>query len=219
MLLNLFFENMNGTLELLIIGAFLFAVYWFIMRRFNTLGLRMFLLCFFLFVACSIWLYKDEKQLKHTIENGEEHVATIVSKATVGKNDHQVEIAFAAKDGKLITAKTNEYVSQEEWDRFEPGKPLSVLYVPDRQQTYVQQSIMRFKNDKVYLYYFAGFWLVLGAALFFWLRKYRVGVDDSGNEWLEREDGSVLLDERKSKAMRTAKHVNIFSKMMQSFGK
>ena len=219
MLLNIFFENMNAKLELLIIGAAFFAIYWFIMRKYNSLGLRLFILCFALFLACCVWLYKDETRLKHTIDAGEEHVANIISKATVGKNDHEVTISFTAIDGKLVNTKTSAYVSQEEWDRFETGKPLSVLYVADKQQTYVQQSIMRFKADKIYLYFFAGFWLILGAGLYAWLRKYKVGVDESGNEWVEKPDGSVMLDERTNKTYRVAKHINIISKLVQSFGK
>ncbi|MGC4104255.1 hypothetical protein [Ferruginibacter sp.] len=220
MLLNIFFDNMNSTLELVLIGAFIFAVYWFVLRRYNTLGLRMLFLCVLLFAGCCTWLYKDEKDLAHTISKGEEHVATILSKSVSGKNkDNTVEISFTAKDGRLINIATSKYVSQQEWEKFEVGKPLSILYVPDSQQTYVQQSIMRFKSDKIYLYFFAGFWVVLGIVLYLWLRKYKVGVDERGNEWLEREDGTVFFDERRSSAMRIAKHGNIVSKLLQTFGK
>ncbi|MEO6721370.1 MAG: hypothetical protein ABIN67_13460 [Ferruginibacter sp.] len=220
MLLNIFFDNMNATLELVLIAVFIIAFYWFVLRKYNSLGFRMLFLCTFLFVGCCTWLYKDEIQLKNTIANGEEHVANIISKAVVGKkNDNEVEISFTAKDGTLITTKTSQYISKPEWDKFEIGKPLSVLYVPGNKKTFVQQSIMRFKGDKIFLYYFAGFWLVLGIVLYFWLRKYKVGVDDSGNEWLEKADGTILLDERKSAAFRAAKHGNIISKMIQAFGK
>ena len=219
MLLNIFFDNMNSKLELVLIGLFIFALYWFIMRKYNSLGLRLFILSFCVFIGCCVWVYKDEVRLKYTIDTGEEHVANILSKATVGKNDHEVEVSFTAKDGKLVTAKTTQYVSQEEWDKFETGKPLSVLYVAGKQETFVQQSIMRFKADKIYLYYFAVFWLVLGIGLLVWLRKYKVGVDESGNEWVEKPDGSVILDERKNQAYRIGKRVNILSKLVQSFGK
>ena len=219
MLLNLFFDNMNSTLELFLIGAFLMAIYWFILRKYNSLGLRLFILCSLVFVGCCVWLYKDEMRLKNTIAKGEEHVATVVSKSKTGKNDNTVELSFTAKDGKTINASTSAYVSQPEWDKFETGKPLSVLYVADTQETFVQQSIMRFKGDKIYLYFFAGFWLVLGTIVYIWLRNYKVGVDDSGNEWVEKPDGSVILDERKSRAFRMAKRGNIISKLVQTFGK
>ena len=219
MLLNIFFDNMNATLELVLIGIVFFAIYWFIMRKYNSLGLRMLIMCFCLFIASCVWLYKDEVKLKHTIATGEEHVAGIISKSTVGKNDHEVEISFTANDGRVINTKTSSYVSQQEWDKFETGRPLSVLYVADKQQTYVQQSIMRFKADKIYLYFFAGFWLILGIGLYVWLRKYKVGVDDSGNEWVEKPDGSIILDERRNQAYRVAKRGNILSKLVQTFGK
>lgn len=220
MLLNLFFNNMNAGLELFLVGIYFFAIYWFILRKYTALGLRLFVLCFSLFIACAFWLYKDEMQLKNTIATGEEHVATVLSKAKVGKkNDNQVEVSFTAKDGKLITTKTADYVSVPEWDKFEIGKPLSVLYVADKQTTFVQQSIMRFKSEKIYLYYFAGFWLVLGLVLLITLRKIKVGVDDAGNEWLEKEDGTVFFDERKSKFSQTAKRANILSKLAQAVGR
>ncbi|MES2774317.1 MAG: hypothetical protein V4722_09040 [Bacteroidota bacterium] len=217
MLLNLFFENMNSTLELVLIGAFIFSLYWFIMRKYNSLGLRMFIMCGLLFVATCVWLYQDEKQLTKTLSTGEVYTATIVSKATVGNNDHEVSVAFVANDGKKIRSSTTEYVSQEEWDRFETGKAIPVIYVPSTNKIFVQESTMRFKAEKIYLYYFSGFWLVLGPVLYFWLRKLKVKVDETtGDEWVEREDGSVILDERKSRTSRALKRANILSKLAQA---
>jgi hypothetical protein len=220
MLLNIFFDHMNSKLELVLIGVFFIAFYWFVLRKYNSLGFRLFFLCTCLFIGCCTWLYKDEKELQNTITKGEEYVATVQAKSVVGqKKDNEVEVSFTTKDGKLIDAKTSKYVSQQEWDKFEIGKPLSILYVADNQETYVQQSIMRFKEDKIVLYYFASFWLVLGIVLFIWLRNYKVGVNGKGNEWVEKPDGSIILDERKSAAFRIAKRGNIISKLVQAFGK
>ncbi len=220
MLLNIFFDNMNPTLELVLIGAFLIALYWFVLRKYNSLGLRLFVLCFLLFIGCCEWLYKDEAKLKKTITAGEEHVATILSKSQKPKNTNEVAISFTAKDNSTVNSSTSDYVSKEEWDKFEAGKPLSVLYVPSTGQVFVQQSIMRFAADKIYLYYFAGFWLVLGIVVFIWLRNYKVGVDETtGNEWVIKPGGDVILDERKSLVFRAAKRYNIISKLVQVFGK
>ena len=220
MLLNIFFDGMNSRLELFLIGLFIFAVYWFVLRRHNSLGLRMLFLCSFLFVGCCTWLYKDESKLRNVIDKGEEYVATTLSKKITGqKNDNEVSVSFTAKDGHIVLAATSEYVSKEEWEKMEAGKPIAVIYNPSTNQTFIQQSIMRFKSDKIYLYYFSGFWLVLGIVLYFCLRKYAVKVDAGGNEWLEKADGTVLIDERKSAAFRTAKHINIISKMAQAFGR
>ena len=219
-MLNLFFENINGTLEILLIGIFLFAVYWFVLRRYNSLGFRMLVLCFFLFVACSIWLYRDELNLKNMLTKGEQYIATVNSKwVSSDHKDNNVELSFTTRSGQEVNVTTDDYISKEEWQKFEVGKPLSVIYIPPTKQTFVQQSIMRFKEDKIYLYFFAGFWLVLGVILYLCLKKYKVKVDDRGNEWLETEDGKVYLDERKSGAYRTAKRGNILSKMAQAFGK
>lgn len=220
MLLNIFFDEMNSSLELFLIGLFIFAVYWFVLRKHNSLGLRMLFLCCFLFAGCCTWLYKDERNLKNIISKGEEYVATILNKKIAGKkHDNEVTVSFTAKDGSMILTSSSEYVSKEEWEKFESGKPLSVIYIPHTKQTFVQQSIMRFKADKIYLYYFSAFWLVLGLVLYFCLKKYAVKVDDKGNEWLEKADGTVLLDERRSAAWRAAKRGNILSKLVQAFGK
>ena len=220
MLLNLFFNNINSGLELILIGAFIFALYWFIMRKYNSLGLRLFILCFLLFVACCVWLYNDETNLKNTLATGEEHMATVISKAIVGKSDHEVQVSFTARDGTTVNAKTSEYVSKEEWEGFESGKALAIVYIANKNATYVQQSMMRFKADKIVLYYFAGFWLVLGTVLLICLRKLKVKVDENtGDEWVEKEDGTVILDERRSRASQTIKRVNILSKMVQAFSR
>ena len=100
MFLNLFFGNMNSSVELILTGAVLFGIYWFVLRKYNSLGLRLFTLCFFLFVACCVWLYKDEQSLKNTLTAGEQHIATVISKEKTGNNDNLVEISFSANDGK-----------------------------------------------------------------------------------------------------------------------
>ena len=69
------------------------------------------------------------------------------------------------------------------------------------------------------LYLFAGFFFVIGVACWFWLRKLKVGVDEHGNEWVEKEDGTVILDERQSATARALKRGNILSKLWQTFGK
>jgi hypothetical protein len=222
MLLNIFFDKMNGKLELVLIGAFIFAIYWFILRKYNALGLRLFVLCFLLFIASCVWLYKDEKNLSNTLNKGEEHIATIIAKAKTGKDNNEVEVSFTALNGKNVQAKTSEYVSVPEWEKFETGKPVSVMYIESTNQVFIQQSIMRFKADKIYLYYFSGFWLLLGLVLLITLRKLKVKVDENtGAEWVEKEGGSVIpiLDDRKMKGALTMKKLNIVSKMLQSFAK
>jgi|SRR5882757_85779 len=220
MLLNIFFDNMNAKLELALIGLFILAVYWFVLRRFNSLGFRLLFLCVFLFAGCCTWLYKDEMSLRNTITKGEEVVATIVSKSiSSNKKDNLVEISFTTKDGGFINTSTGKYISQQEWDKLEAGRSLPVIYVPATQEAFVKESILRFKADKIYLYYFAGFWLVLGVVLYFRLHKYKVGVDEKGNEWLEKAGGTFLPDERNSAAYRMAKKGNMISKMIQTFAK
>lgn len=220
MLLNLFFENIDARLELLLIGAFIFGIYWFLLRKYNSLGLRLFVVCAFLFVGCCVWLYQDETNLKNMIRSGEEYTATVLSKSKIENSNNAVEISFSTLAGNAVHATTSEYISDAEWNSFETGKPVSIIYIPHTKQTFVQESMLRFKNDKIYLWFFAGFWLVLGIILLFALRKIKVHTDENtGAEWLVNDNGKVLLDERKSPAALFAKKTNIISKLFQAFGK
>lgn len=218
-MLNIFFDNMNSTLELILIGAFIFAVYWFVLRKYNSLGLRMLFLCVLLFAGCCTWLYKDEKNLSDLLAKGVVVQATVLLKSQTKNKDNVVQLSYTS-DGKKITATTSEYVSQQEWDNMQEGHTVAAIEIPGTQQVFIQQSVMRFKGDKIYLYYFSGFWLVLGIGLYVWLRNYKVGVDENtGNEWLITKDGKIILDERTSEAARIAKRGNIISKIFQTFGK
>jgi len=217
-MLNLFFENINPKLELVLIGAFIFAIYWFILRKYNSLGLRLFVLCFLLFIGSSVWLYKDEMKLKRMIASGEEHVANVISKTKDSKHN-EVTLSFITDRGQAVRSNSRDYISDAEWARLEPNGTVPVIYVASSEETFVKQSVLRFKQDKIYLYFFAGFWLILGTILYAWLRKYKVGVDAGGNEWVEKPDGKIILDERGNTAYRATKQANLLSKLFQSFGK
>lgn len=220
MLLNLFFEQMDARLELFLIGAFIFGIYWFILRKYNSLGLRLFVLCALLFLGCCVWLYQDETNLKNMLHSGEEYTATILSKSKIENNNNEVAVSFSTSSGSAIQTATSEYISDAEWNSFEAGKLLTIIYIPHTKQTFVQESILRFKSDKIYLWFFAGFWLVLGIILLFALRKLKVHVDENtGAEWLVNDKGKVLLDERKSPAALFTKKANIVSKLLQAFNK
>lgn len=220
MSLNIFFSNINSAAELVLVGVFLLGVYWFVLHKYNSLGLRMFTLCFFVFAACCVWIYNDEAQMKTILANGDEYIAAIISKDKIDNDGNEVEISFIAKNGKTIRTKTSQYISQNEWNNFETDKPLSVIYLPSTQQTFVEQSIMRFKVDEMYSWFFAGFWLLLGLILLVCFRKMKAGVDEeTGDEWVTKNDGAIILDERQSKASRTIKRVNILSKFIQAFNK
>lgn len=220
----MFFPNLDPTLEKLLIGAFFFAIYWFILRRYNSLGLRMFVVFLFVALAMAFWLYQDEQALQSLQEHGQPYQAIVLEKqkttaAYTSSMDNSVKLSFQTTKGKTIEKTTSEYVSDEEYARFEVGKPIKVLYDPTSGLVYVSESLARFKNDKWVLYAAVAFFALLGAVIGWFTRGYKVGVhEDTGDEYLVK-DGKVVLDERNSPLTRTAKRANIVSKLFQIFGK
>jgi len=101
MLLNIFFTNANAAAKLVLIGVFILGMYWFVLRKYNSLGLRMFALCFFVFAACCVWLYNDEVELKTIFTNGEGYIASIISKTKTG-NAVKKKLPVAEKMNYLL---------------------------------------------------------------------------------------------------------------------
>ena len=56
-------------------GAFIFllAYYYFVLRKYNTLGFRLFSLCFFVSVAMLYWWWGDWRELKLVEREGNRH--------------------------------------------------------------------------------------------------------------------------------------------------
>lgn len=54
-------------------------------------------------------------------------------------------------------------------------------------------------GDFCILYAVAGFFLLVGIGCYFFLRKIKVGVDEHGNEWLERAGGTIVLTSAKAR--------------------
>ena len=220
----MFFPNLDPVLEKLLIGAFFFAIYWFVLRRYNSLGLRMFVIFLLVAMAMAFWLYQDEQALQSLQEHGQTYQALVLEKqkttaANTSSMDNSVKLSFQITEGKTIEKTTSEYVSDEEYARFEVGKPIEVLYDPTSGLVYVSESLARFKRDKWILYAAVAFFALLGVVIGWFTRSYRVGVhEDTGDEYLVK-DGKVVLDERDSELARSAKRVNITSKLFQIFGK
>ncbi|MBC8045159.1 MAG: DUF3592 domain-containing protein [Fimbriimonadaceae bacterium] len=212
-----------STTTLLIISAAALLYYYFVLRRFNALGFRLFSLFTFIAIAFACWIYQDEKTLSFLQKNGEHVNATIQSKEKIGSEttsspDYAVTISFANKKGEVITQQTHEYISEKEWNSFSENTEIEIIYDTASKEAYIAKSLERFKNDKWVLYVVAGFFFLIGCGCWFFLRKYKVGVDDKGNEWVEK-DGKVYLDERNNKTAQVAKRTNIISKLLQAYRK
>lgn len=212
---------MSGISILLIaVGSLLYYI--FILRKFNSLGFRLFSLFIFVAILFVCWTWQDEKQLASIEKNGEHYTATVISKEKTdnpqSSPDNAVTVSFRNNQGEIIDMQTHEYISEKEWQTFEKGKSIDVIYNRDANELFVAESLERFRGDKWVLYAAAGFFFLVGSGCWFFLRKYKVQVNEKGEEWVEK-DGKVMLDERKNPTATTIKKVNILSKLLQVFSK
>jgi hypothetical protein len=170
--------------------------------------------------AC--WTWQDEKQLASIEKNGEHYTATILSKEKTDNSqsspDNSVFLSFKNKNGEIIIMQAHEYISEKEWQTFEKGKSIDVTYDRDANELFVAESLKRFRGNKWVLYAAAGFFFLVGSGCWFFLRKYKVQVNEKGEEWVEK-DGKIMLDERNNPAATTVKKINIFSKLIQTFAR
>lgn len=209
-------------LQLVLLGVFIFLVWYFVLRKYNSLGLRM----FFLFtviaaLACS-WLYTDIQDTKSMEKNGELHAAEVIEKAKAKSESsssphNQITIAFEQPAGEKYMATTYTYISDEEYNALRIGQTIHVLYNPVNDQTYYTVSFNRYKNDQWFLYAFPAVLFLIGSILGITLRKYKVGIGGgTGAEYVEK-DGKIFLDERGNATATNLKHLNIVSKLFQAF--
>lgn len=205
--------------EILIGGVLLLIIYLAVLRKHNSLGLRMLILCYMVAAFAFYWIYKDHVQMQAVKKSGKIFNAIVLAKHVNKENKNAVQVQWKADDGKEMTGEAAEYTSAEEYAAAEPGQTVPVIFASTNNKVYLQVSYNRFEKDYKYMYVFPFFFLLLGTVLWFWLRKKKVGVDEHGNEWVENEDGSIILDERKSKASRVIKRGNIISKVIQAFSK
>lgn len=194
------------------------AYYWFVLRRFNSLGFRLLSLFTFISVMVGVWIQQDRQLQQRVLTSGRTVVGKLVDKQQQG-TDSTVTVEVLLGGSEPERRSTSEFISMTEYASFIVGKPIELLHDTQTDAIYVKQSFQRMVADFWILYLFAGFFFVIGVACWFWLRKLKVGVDEHGNEWVEKEDGTVILDERQSATARALKRGNILSKLWQTFGK
>lgn len=194
------------------------AYYWFVLRRFNSLGFRLLSLFTFISVMVGVWIQQDRQLQQRVLTSGRTVVGTLVDKQQQG-TDSTVTVEVLLGGSEPVRRSTSEFISMTEYASLIVGKPIELLHDTQTDAIYVKQSFQRMVADFWILYLFAGFFFVIGVACWFWLRKLKVGVDEHGNEWVEKEDGTVILDERQSATARALKRGNILSKLWQTFGK
>ncbi|MCX7423428.1 MAG: hypothetical protein NT013_28370 [Planctomycetia bacterium] len=208
---------MSGATHLwMLVGGV--AYYWFVLRRFNSLGFRLLSIFTFIAVMTSVWIQQDRQLQQSVLANGKTVVGKLVDKQQQG-TDSTVTVEVRLDDAEPVRRSTAEFISMAEYANFVVGEPIELLHDTQTDAVYVKQSYQRMVADFWILYVFAGFFFVVGVVCWFSLRKLKVGVDEHGDEWIEKEDGTVILDERQRPAARDLKRANILSKLWQMFGR
>lgn len=213
--------TISFPVQLLMLGVFTFFMWWFVFRRYRSLGLRLFYGFSMLSAMASFWFYNDLQDQKSMNRNGHELTANILKKWTERSGENSIinliEVSFEYPAGQQKTITTSEFISDEEHTALKIGQPISVFYNPTNQQVYYAVSLARYQSQKWIFYVFIGFFFVLGCVLWYFLRNILVGVHkDTGDEYLEI-DGKIVLDEKGNDVARTMKRVNIISKLFQAF--
>lgn len=204
------------TLQSLLVGAFLMAYYYFVLRKHNTLGFRLFSLFFFTSVAVTYWWYADYRDLKNTEKTGVATQALILKKSV-----NSLEFQFNDVSGKLVVRTQTGGISVEEFAAVNEGQLAPILYSPQSDTVYLTSSYQRQFSDNIYIVVFPGLLFLIGSLCWIFLRKYRVHAYEDGsiNEYVTDENGKVVLDDAKNNTTRALRNYSTMSKLVQLFDK
>ena len=161
--------------------------------------------------------YKTEKAIKR---EGTIVSATIIAKDLTRSNSSgspDYTITILAKNRSA--ASISEYISREEWESWTVGQEIELYKLDETEPLIAKVSFDRFVHDSWILYLFPCVLFLIGLACLYFLRNYKVMVDENtGDEWLEK-DGKIYLDERNIRAASSLKKINIVSKLIQTFAR
>ena len=202
-----------STFQVLSIGAFLMAYYYFVLRTFNTLGFRLFSLFFFVGIGVCYWWYTDYRDLKDVQENGIATQAIVLKKST-----NSLNVRFTDQSGKLVERTQTDGISAEEFAAVQEGRWAAILYSPQSDTVYLTSSYQRQLNDNVYMLVLPGILFLIGIVCLIMLRKYRV-LPHEGTiyEYLVDENGKVVLDDVKNSTTKGLRMTSTMGKLFQRF--
>lgn len=206
--------------EILISAAVAFLIWFFLLRKkYRSLGLRMFMVFSMISLLMCYWFFQDIQAQKNMKKNGHFITARLLKKWTErsGKNSimNLITVEFEFPKGHKNQISTSEYISDEEHQTIQVGQLIGVLYNSVNQQVYYSVSLDRYKKDLWIFYLLPAFFFTLGCILWYFLRNFKVGIhEDTGDEYLEKY-GKIILDEKGNELARTAKRVNVISKIFQ----
>lgn len=203
----------------MLIGAFIFllAYYYFILRKYNTLGFRLFSLCFFVSAAMVYWWWSDWRELKKMEQEGITEAAYVLEKKQAGK-DWLVSVQFTDEGGNQVTLPCDTGMSVEELAAVVPERPVFIRFRPGSTSVFLESSYQRRIKDNGWFLLFPAFFLLLGCTAWFFLRKYRVHAHEGTvYEYVTNEEGKVVLDDAANETTKGLKKANLMSKLMQLF--
>lgn len=192
------------------------AYYFFVLRKYNTLGFRLFSLFFFTSLAVTYWWYVDYADLKDVENHGTATEATVLKKTT-----DNLEFRLTDQTGNTVVRTQKGGISVEEFASVSEGKPAPVLYSPQSDVIFLKSSYQRQLSDNIYILIFPGLLFLIGCLCWFFLRKYRVHAHEDGsiNEYVTDESGKIVLDDARNSSTKSLRKYATMSKLFEIFGK
>jgi hypothetical protein len=204
------------TVQTICVGMFLMAYYFFVLRKYNTLGFRLFSLFSFTSIAVCYWWYIDYADLKDVEKNGAATEAVVLKKST-----DNIEFRFTDQTGNMIVRTQAGGISVEEFASVSEGKPAPVLYSRQSDVIYLKSSYERQLSDNIYILFFPGLLFLIGSLCWIFLRKYRVHAHGDGSiyEYVTDENGKIVLDDAQNSTTKSLRKYATLSKLFEIFGK
>jgi hypothetical protein len=204
-----------ATFQSLCFGIFLLGYYYFVLRKYNTLGFRMFSLFFFISLSVCYWWYSDYRDLKDIQKNGVHTQALVIKKAP-----DNIGFQFKNPAGKLLSRAQKEGISIEEFASVREGAPAPVLYSTKSDVIFLTASYERQLSDNIYILIFPGTLFLIGCTCWIFLRKYRVHArEGSIYEYVTDENGKIVLDDAANATTRSLRTYTTMSKLFSLFEK
>jgi hypothetical protein len=203
------------TMQLFGVGIFWLAYYYFVLRKYNTLGFRMFSLFFFTGVCVCCWWYADDQDLKDVQTHGIATQALVIKKA-----ENSLEFSFKDHSGHSTIRRQTGGISVEEFASVSEGKGAPILYSSESDMVFLKSSYQRQLSDNVYILILPGILFIIGIASFIFLRKYRVHAHEGTMyEYVTDESGKIVLDDARNSTTKSLRTFSTMSKLLRLFDK
>lgn len=201
--------------EILLAFVFLMAYYYFILRKYNALGFRIFSICLFTSLLVCYWWYDNYRDLKAIQQQGVLTEALLLKKAA-----DTLTVRFTDQSSRLVEGSQLGGISVDEFAAVSPDKPVSVLYVPDTDIVFLASSFQRQIGDHYYILFLPGLLMLIGIVCLVNLRKYKVHAHEGTiYEYVTNEHGDVVLDDARNSPTKRLRTDSSLLKLLGLFDK